>query len=375
MDRYIDEEAMKNESFTEAEKELFAKRKKLRTKKVVKRIITWVIVIAIILFGIYSYNFKLQNDRWPWVEEKIVSPIDSMKKAQVYESVYTATIDVSGYVQAFESQTVQLRASGAITGVFVKEGDRVKKGQLLATVDSTDQRYNVAEIEKQIEIARANGQTSKKDIELLEMRLDSANQKLDNTNAYANFDGVVVSVDIDEGDFYDAGSKAMEIIDDSKLKTTVEIDEVDLQMLEEGMEANLTSDSCPGENILARVSYIPMVGRYSNQGIGVMDVELVIDNPPKKLKPGFTFEGTIEISSEQKMLLVSQSAVTTKRGVSSVTKLLEDGTTKAVTIQVKYLGENLYQVVGGDVKDGDTVVYSKSTNMLDGIMNSMGGMR
>jgi multidrug efflux pump subunit AcrA (membrane-fusion protein) len=117
-----------------------------------------------------------------------------------------------------------------------------------------------------------------------------------------------------------------------------------------------------------------MIGRYTNTGIGVMDVEIIIDNPPEKLKPGFSFEGVIEVESEQSMLLVSQSAVTTKRGVSTVTKELEDGSTQTVTVQVKYLGENLYQILSGDVKDGDTVIYTRSEGGIAGLMNAMGGM-
>ena len=115
-----------------------------------------------------------------------------------------------------------------------------------------------------------------------------------------------------------------------------------------------------------------MVGRYTNQGIGVMDVEIIIDDPPASLKPGFSFGGTIEVGSEQKMLLVAQAAVTTSRGVSSVTKLLDDGSYQKVTVTVKYLGENLYQILGGDVKDGDVVVYSNSSDWSS-LMGMAGG--
>ena len=377
MDRYIDDETVKTESFDEAEKSLIEKRRKNKRKKIIKKAVIWAFVLIFVVFGLFAYNYKLKNSRWPWQKEVVKDPMDSMVKTKVYESIYETSIDVSGSLSAYDTQNVMLRATGSVTGVFVEEGDKVTKGQLLATVDNTDQSYTVADIEKQIESAKISGQTSKRDIELLEMRLDSAKQKLDNTKAYANFDGVVVSVKIDKDDYYEAGSTAMTIIDNSRLKTTVEVDEIDILMLKKGAKATLTSDSCPGETIEAYVSYIPMIGRYSNQGIGVMDVELVIDNPPVNLKPGFSFEGSINIEGEQKMLLVSQSAVTTSRGVSYVTKLKEDGTTERVQIQVKYLGENLYQIVGGNVKDGDTVVYNRTGSGFESLINGMmaGGMR
>lgn len=354
-----------------AEQSLVLQRKKAKRKKTVKNTILFIILLVAVVYGLYAYNFHLKNGRWPWKPEEIVNPIDNMVKSQVYESVYTSEIDISGSVQANQTQEVMIRAAGAVTGVYVKEGDRVKKGQLLAEVDSTNQQYTVANVEWQLEKARISSSVSQRELQLLEMQLDNAKQQLENTKAYANFDGVVVSVSIAEGDYFTAGSAVMTIIDDSKLKATVEVDEIDIQLLEIGMKAYITADSVPGENIEAKVSYIPMIGRYSNQGIGVMDVEVTIENPPKGLKPGFSFEGVIAVESEQSMLLVSQSAVTVKRGVSSVTKLNEDGSTQTVVVQVKYLGENLYQVISGDIKAGDTVVYTRTASGLEGLVNNM----
>jgi len=361
-----------NTQFENAEQALQQKQQKLKRKKTRKRIIIFCLIFIVIAGAVFVLNFKMTNSRWPWQSATSTSATNSMIQTKVYESTYTTEIDVSGYIQAYQTQEVQMRANGSVTGVYVKEGDRVVKGQLLATIDSTSQEYNVAQIEWQIEKEKIGGTSSEKDLQLLEMNLKNAKQQLENTKAYANFDGVVVSVSISEGDYFEAGSTALTIIDDSKLKATVEIDEIDIALIEEGMTATLTSDSSSGQTIEAYVSYIPMIGRYSSQGIGVMDVEIVVDNPPESFKPGFSFEGTINVESEQTMLLVSQSAVTTKRGQSSVQKLLSDGKIETVTVVVKYLGENLYQIVSGDVQDGDIVVYSRSEDSdLSGLMGGL----
>jgi len=356
------------------EQQLFAARKRSRRIRTIRRAVIWTVIIVAVVYGLFAYNFHLQNSRWPW-QEAVETTESELVRTKVYLDTYTTNVDISGYVQAYQTQEVMIRSTGAVKAVYVKEGDRVKKGQLLAETDSTSQSYNVRDIEWQIERAKISGSYSDKDMELLEMKLDSAKQQLENTKAYANFDGVVVKVSISEGDYFEAGKAVMTIIDDSKYKSTVEVDEIDVQLLKTGMKAALTADSIPGTAFEGRVTYIPMIGRYTNTGIGVMDVEIVIDNPPEKLKPGFSFEGVIEVESEQSMLLVSQSAVTTKRGVSTVTKELEDGTLQTVTVQIKYLGENLYQILSGDVKDGDTVVYSRSEGGIAGLMSGMMGGR
>ncbi|MCF0262030.1 MAG: efflux RND transporter periplasmic adaptor subunit [Sphaerochaetaceae bacterium] len=320
----------------------------------------------------------MDNQRWPWQKEVLDTNffVNEPVYTKAYLSTYSSEIDVSGYVEAYQTQDVKIRATGAVTGVFVKEGDRVTKGQLLATIDSTDQNYSVARLEQELEVKKISGTSSARDIELLEMQLESAIQKLENTKAYANFDGVVISVSIEEGDYFDAGQAVMTIIDDSKLKASVEIDEIDIQVVKVGDIATLSSDSAMGESFEGYVSYIPMIGRYSNQGIGVMDVELTIENAPSGLKPGFSFEGTIGAESEQSLLLVPQAAVTTSRGVSTVEKVMEDGSTQKTTVVVKYLGENVYQIVSGDVVEGDTLVYYKKSvaGSIGSVMTTMPSM-
>ncbi len=354
------------------EEKLLSTRRKNEKRRKRRRNIIILIVAAVLLFFIYSYNFHLKNGRWPWSSDSSSAVMRMMETTQqsttVYERVSTPVVDISGYVEAYDTQSVMLRASGTITGIYVEEGERVTKGQLLATVDNTSQKYDLASAKLQLERAEVNG-TSEKELELYRMRLNTAEQQLENTYAYALFDGVVVSVKAKIDDYFQAGTTIMTVIDDSKYKSTVEVDEIDVQSLEKGMTATLNSDSAPGVNYEGYVSYIPMIGRYSSQGIGVMDVEIVIDNPPAGLKPGFSFEGKIDTGVEQRMLLVAQSAVTENDGVYTVTKLNEDGSTQTVTVQVKYLGENIYQILSGDIKSGDTLVYDTTTGLGSLMMN------
>ena len=314
--------------------------KKLRKKRI-RSLIIGFIILAVVSVGWWIYTYKMTNGVFPWEAKKTEAKTETISTTTVRREAYHTSIDVSGSVVAYDTQKVQIRGTGAVTAVLVSEGDRVKKGQLLASVDDSDQQYEVASIEKQLETARMGGTTS---------------------------DGVVVQVSIREGDYYTAGSAAITIIDDSRLKTTVEVDEIDIQMVKVGTPVHITCDSCPGVSIEGRVSYIPMIGRYTTQGIGVMDVEIVIDNPPAALKPGFSFGGSIEVSEEQTMLLVNQAAVSTSRGSSYVYKVAEDGTLQKVSVTVKYLGENLYQILDGDVKEGDVLAYNL-TGSLENFIN------
>lgn len=333
-------------------------KKRLRRKRT-KKVITWIIILIILGGGYYLYKYYEENQRLPFGPEREGrSPLISQSAAQevrVREIEYSKTIDISGHVEAYQTQRVVFRSTGAVTGVFVKEGDFVKEGTLLATIDDTSQSYNLANIESQIEEAKLRG--SVRALGLLEMQLKMAQNNLDYTKAYANFDGVVASVNVDEGDYFEAGTAAMILVDRSKLKATVEIDEIDIQSIFEGMDAELTFDSIGDQVIDAKVDYIPMLGRTTNQGIGVLDVEIVIDDPPSQVAPGFTFAGSIVSGDVKTILVVPASAITSnRREPDTVRKKDSDGNIISINVTSKYIGESMSEITSGDLKAGDIVI-------------------
>ena len=287
------------------------------------------------------------------------------REATVISNTYTQVIDISGYVEPYDSQTMRFRSTGAVTGVYVEEGDHITKGQLLASIDNTAQLASLQEIRDQIEEAELNG--SLRDLELLRLRERSAENSLEYANIVAPFDGEVVSVDVDEGDYFEGGDEVITVVDRSRLKATVEVDEIDMQYVSLGQKAELVFESCPDETVMAYVSYIPMLGRYTDQGIGVVDVELLIDSPPERIMPGFTFEGTLEDEGEVEMLLVPQNAITRGRGgLETVDVRRADGSIETVEIRTSYLGEGLAEVLSGDIAEGDILVYGSSSMPVPG---------
>ncbi|MGI6466734.1 MAG: efflux RND transporter periplasmic adaptor subunit [Sphaerochaetaceae bacterium] len=333
-------------------------KKRLRRKRI-KKAFTWIIILIILGGGYYLYKYYEENQRLPFGPEgEPRSPLMSQSASQevtVREIEYSKTIDISGHVEAYQTQRVVFRSTGAVTGVFVKEGDFVKEGTLLATIDDTSQSYNLANIESQIEEAKLRG--SVRTLGLLEMQLKMAQNNLDYTKAYANFDGVVASVNVDEGDYFEAGTAAMILVDRSKLKATVEIDEIDIQTIFEGMSAELTFDSIGDRVVDAKVDYIPMLGRTTNQGIGVLDVEIVIDDPPTQVSPGFTFAGSIISDDIKSILVVPASAITSnRRGPDTIRKKGSDGNIISINVTSKYIGESMSEITSGDLKAGDIVI-------------------
>ena len=331
----------------EAERLLLKARAEKKRKRMRRRIAFAAIAVMAVILGLL-----VAINRPDSAEAEVEG---MMLEATVMENVYTQAIDLSGYVEPYDIQETKFRSTGAVTGVYVKEGDKVREGQLLASIDSTSQLAALQSIRDSIEEAELRG--SERELELLRLQERNAENALEYTNIVANFDGEVASVDVEVNDYFEAGDSVMTIVDRSRLKATVEIDEIDMQYVEIGDNAELTFDSVPGAVIEAEVTYIPMLGRYTDQGIGVADVELTIEDPPEGLMPGFTFDGVINVEGDVSMILIPQAAVTVGRGGAATVERKIDGGTETVSVRVKYLGEGLCQVLSSDLVPGDVLVY------------------
>lgn len=341
--------------------------KKKNGKKKRKIILMWIIILLLFAGGSYIYNFYNVNRRLPWAEEKLTgADATTYMNVKVEEQITNPKVKITGSLEADELQTVVLRTNGAIKSINVKEGDIVKKGDVLVTVDDTTEQYNIANLESQLKSAQLTGNANT--VKLLELQLENAKNNLEYTKATANFDGVVAEQGWTVGDYNSLtvnNSNNMIIADLSKFKATVVIDELDIGYIEIGEKVELSFDSLPGVTVNAFVSSIPMLGYYSKQGFGVLNVEITIPDPPKQLKTGFTFSGDIIGANEESIIVVDQAAITSSGDISIVKIKMPDGSIKDIPVTIRYLGENKVQILSGDIYIGDTVVIENAKSFAE----------
>ena len=322
-----------------------------RNKRIKQSIILVMIVIAIMIAKVYYDKAKIAiEEQMSAFETEMVEKIYTVEK-----NTYESKIDVSGFLTANDIQNVRFRSTGVVTDLFIEEGDFVKKGELLAKLDSTTEDNNLKQILDNIKKASIYGSVA--EVENYEMQKTNAEKALEYKQTFANFDATVASVSIDVDDYFEAGSTVATLVDVSSLKAIVEIDEIDMKNVKLGQIVNLTSDALPGVHFDATVSYIPMLAKYTDKGIGVVEVELEIKNPPAGLRPGYSFNGIMKVSDLAETILIKQDAISVGLGgVSTVIKKTGD-TTETITVELNYLGEGYYSLVSGDIKEGDELVY------------------
>jgi RND family efflux transporter MFP subunit len=151
-------------------------------------------------------------------------------------------LEVQGKVDGEDNIAVSAQMAGAITSVFVKEGDQVRKGQVLAQIDNSVMQQQLASTKQQLDFATNmyNKQkslwdqqigsevqylTSKNTKENLEKALATLNDQLEMTRIKSPINGSVEEVNLKVGQMASPGLAAIRVVNFSAVKVVAEIAE------------------------------------------------------------------------------------------------------------------------------------------------------
>jgi RND family efflux transporter MFP subunit len=188
--------------------------------------------------------------------------------------------------------TAQIQATvpAVVEKVYVREGQIVKKGQILADLEDWDYRAALAEAESKYRVALAqanSAQASNDSTEAAMRRYDAdywasevarGKERLERTHLRAPFDGVVVGADVETytGKYLAEGDKFCEVVDPSRARVDVEIDEDDLPLLQTQQPVTVKVDGYPLKSFggtLANVSPTSIATDDGRVFLGRVDVQ------------------------------------------------------------------------------------------------------
>ena len=95
----------------------------------------WLFLLALLAGGIYFYNSK--NTKAKEIQTKTY---------KVTKQDLTDSLDISGQIDAHEKATLQFQTSGLLAWVGVKEGDWVKKFQIIASLDKKQLQNQMSQL-------------------------------------------------------------------------------------------------------------------------------------------------------------------------------------------------------------------------------------
>ena len=302
---------------------LMANEKKRKRKKGKLKITVIVLILLIALFFLYTKFFSKKNTNTT-VELPPITVAKEISKNQ---------IQISGYIEAAQQQKFESPGEGIVEIVRIKEGDKVKKGQLLFALDSKSQEVQLAKQVFAIEQEKINGVSKK--ITLMQKERELLEKQLKDRSVYAKFDGIVAYFNLDQGQYAKAQDNFGTLIDRSYLKATVEVSESYAYRLAVGQKANLYFSAVPGVVVEGVVQAFPAIARLNAQrGNTVLDTKIIVENPPQGVLPGYSFSGSIIAGEDEEVLICDKNAIRYEEGQPYVDRILDDGKLEAIKVDI-----------------------------------------
>jgi macrolide-specific efflux system membrane fusion protein len=270
-----------------------------------------------------------------------------------------------------------------VTTVSVAVGDRVTKGQVLASAATTDleaqladavRSYRNAHIQlilakdqlasasttdatRQAQIGVNNAETA--DAHAYQAQLD-LRAKLALASLTTPTDGLVTAVNIATGADAPSGD-AIQIAADP-LEVTTSVVESDIASITVGQTASVTVAALDGATLEGTVASIAPSGSASgNQGVVSFAVAITLTNAPAGLRPGMSADVTITTATAPGVLAIPARALAGSPGAYRVRVLAADGTVSTHDVTVGLITSSLVEIKSG-LQAGDRVITGTSSS-------------
>ncbi len=243
----------------------------------------------------------------------------------------TKTINYTATLIPFKEIYLAPAAPGKIDKIHVEIGDRVSKGQVIATMDRTNlesARLNLANLEtnfKRLEILKKTNTISQQKYDEVKTAYDAAKVSyqflLDNTKLKAPFNGVISGKYFEDGENFSgapntrAGKSALvTIVKINKLKALIGISASYFPQIKKGLKANISCDIYPDKAFEGEIYNIyPTI----DDATKTFTVEVKINNPDLKLRPGMFAKIQLNLG-EGKAILVPTIALIKQTGTNNM---------------------------------------------------------
>jgi len=309
-----------------------------------------IILLIIVVFTVIYFNKK--NSDITTTQDKI----DPRMVVEVQKGMVRDTISAEGFIEPIneENLTFPAKSGGSvkIEKIHVKEGDKVKEGQLLIELDKKEARLNYIQRQNAYNRALING--SQNDIEEAKLNLELVENNLANLDLKAPFDGIITDIYLEEGGYYSSGEVAT-IKDISRLQIKVSIQESDIPIIRVGQAVEMTLISLPGVKIEGLVHKLGEEASVSGASV-TLPVTILLDEVENDIKLGVSAQLDIIVDEVKDKVVVPLTAVFSKNGRDYVIKVL-DGKTEEIAVETG-LSDGLNIIIESGLETGDEILIN-----------------
>ncbi|MGD9140922.1 MAG: efflux RND transporter periplasmic adaptor subunit [bacterium] len=301
-----------------------------------KRALIIIIVVAVAVLIVFWRMSSIQKERQ--AREEAAAAAEAVTSVTVEVApVITGEIEkalrYTGRVEAAEEVDVTPKIAGRVIEVHVREGDSVRKGQTVMTIDP-----------------------------------EVTGMKFEPNAVTSPIDGKVAIRYVDRGAYVTQQVPLLKVINDASVKVTVGILEKDCPFVRLGMPARIEFDALPGKEYTAEVSNIrPMVDVMT----GTARAEINMKNGTGKLRTGMFARVQLVVETHKSAVLMPRDATLRElfsdRGAEIETEVFvaEGGFARKREVHLGLSNRDYFEVLDG-LEPGDEVIVAGQTIVKDG---------
>ena len=390
------------------------KLKSLRENKKLLRILKIVAVCALLVaLGLWLVP-KIKS----WRESVVKARLEEQKKAQeeqekraqkerkvpvrafkVARQDFRDVLPILGTVRGTTEVDLKFGINGTLREFYFKEGEVVKKGEILAKLDQKDGLLKISFNEARLKAGEAGSEAAQRKVEIHEdlfrigailegrlseirlerdsaryqmesaqAELDSARSELDKTLLYVPQDGVIGKRDAEVGEFVTPNDRIATLMDIHEVQVEVGIIERDINKVALGQGASITVDAYPQKQFWGVIDNIFPIVEGDSRTL-TAKVRISNDSEAGLLLPGMFARVQVNLAEFQKALLVPSVSVSDldHDGVFDTVYLIDDeDVVHLKQVKVQYDKATDYWVIAEGVQEGELVVVEPPENLQEG---------
>lgn len=302
------------------------------------------------------------------------------------KELFNHYLELQGDVSTKQNVLIYPEMAGTLQKVYVKEGDKVSRGQVLATIDDGGMSSQLSQLKSQADLAKTTFERqerlwnqnigseiqflqAKTNYEAAENMVSQAQSQLGKSTIRAPFSGIIDNVIKDQGTVVapGQGSEVFRIVNLSDMYIEVEVPETYIGSVSKGKEA-LVYFPVLGDSIITKIRE---TGNFINPSNRSFEVEIPVPNKEGKIKPNLSAKVNINDYTNEDAILIPTSIISENAEGEQYVFVAEepnaDGEAlvkRSVITTGKTQGANI-EVLSG-LADGNQIIKEGARSVKDG---------
>ena len=297
----------------------------------------------------------------------------TIRTQEVHSQEVEQTYEYTAIVEANAVNNIAPLTGGRIDKIYVEVGDRVGKGKVLVQMNENSLKQAKAQLDNlktsfhRIDELYKAGGASKSDWDALKTQVDVAqttyDNLLENTQLISPISGVVTQRNYDSGDLF-GGLPVVQVQQITPVKMNINISETLFKKVKVGTPVSVKVDAYGDEEFKGRVSLIyPTMDGATH----TFPVEVQLSNGDGRVRPGMYARVTINFGTQTHVVVPDEAIFRQQGSGNRYVYVYKDGKVKFNQVVVGRHFDNAYELLSGDVHDGDMVATTGLSRLKDGL--------